>query len=80
MNVAMQKEASFMSFKRNIPGWERAVRAGLGIGLLAVVWIVPLTGLVGWVVGLSGGGMMASAMMGFCPACAMAGRRLPESP
>lgn len=35
MNVAKTKEASFMSFKRNIPGWERAVRAGLGIGLLA---------------------------------------------
>ncbi len=36
MNVANTKEASFMSFKRNIPGWERAVRAARGIGLLAV--------------------------------------------
>lgn len=42
-----------MSFKRNIPGWERAVRAALGVGLLAVVWIMPLTGLVGWIVGLA---------------------------
>jgi hypothetical protein len=80
MNVATQKEASFMSFNRNIPGWERTVRAALGIGLLAVVWIVPLTGLVSWIVGLSGGAMIASAMMGFCPACAVAGRRLPGSP
>lgn len=80
MNVANTKEASFMSFKRNIPGWERAVRAALGIGLLAVVWIMPLTGLVGWVVGLSGAGMMLSSMVGFCPACALAGRRLPEAP
>lgn len=80
MNVANSKEAPFMTFKRNIPGWERAVRAALGVGLLAVVWIVPLTGLVGWVVGLSGGGMALSAAMGFCPACALAGRRLPEAP
>lgn len=80
MNVARTKDASFMSFKRNIPGWERAVRAALGIGLLALVWIIPLTGLVGWAVGLGGGGMALSAVMGFCPACALAGRRLPEAP
>ena len=80
MNVAKPEEASFMSFKRNIPGWERALRAALGIGLLALVWMVPLTSLVGWAVGLGGGVMALSAVMGFCPACALAGRRLPEAP
>lgn len=69
-----------MPLKRNIPGWERALRAALGIALLALVWIVPLAGLLAWVVGLSGAGMMLSALMGFCPACALAGRRLPEAP
>lgn len=80
MNVAITQEASFMSFKRNIPGWERVVRAALGGGLLAIVSIVPLTGLAGWAVGLGGAGMVLSSLMGFCPACALAGRRLPEAP
>lgn len=80
MNVANAGEASFMSFKRNIPGWERAVRATLGIGLHALMWAAPLAGLVAWVVGLSGAGAMLSATMGCCPACALAGRRLPEAP
>jgi hypothetical protein len=30
-----------------------------------------------WILGGSGIGALASALMGFCPACALAGRRLP---
>ena len=64
-----------MLFKPNVPGWERIVRAIVAIGILIAVVIVPLTGAIGWIVGLSGGGLLVSSLMGFCPACALAGRR-----
>jgi len=66
-----------MLFKRNVPGWERIVRAVVAIGLLIAVVAVSLAGMVGWIVGLSGAGLLTSSLLGFCPACALVGRRLP---
>lgn len=69
------KEES-MRLARNLPGWERALRLAAGIGM--VVAGVMLT-LPWWRHGLLiGGGVMIgmTALTGFCPACALAGRRL----
>ena len=63
-----------MNFKRNVPGWERGLRAACGIVLLAVAALMPLTGWPMWAPG--GAGLLVSALAGFCPACALAGRRL----
>ena len=63
-------------FKRNVPGWERALRATCGISLLVVTAVLPLAGWPMWVVLAAGVGLLVSAAMGFCPACAVAGRRL----
>jgi len=37
-----------MGFIRNVPGWERATRALLGICLLGAAALVPLAGWVLW--------------------------------
>jgi hypothetical protein len=69
-----------MVFKRNVPGWERALRAVLGAGLLIAVAAVPLQGIGAWIAGGSGIGLLISSLTGFCPACALAGRRLKDTP
>ena len=61
--------------KRNLPGWERALRLGAGAALaVAVSYGAPsaLVAVLGWgsAVVLAG-----TAGAGFCPACAMMGRR-----
>jgi len=62
-------------FVKNVPAWERVVRiivatAAIAIGLifLAQPW--------NWLVAASGAGFALSGIFGFCPACALAGRRL----
>lgn len=64
-----------MRFKRNVPGWERLVRIAAGLGLIVAVAVVPLAGAAGWAVGLGGGSLVLSSLLGFCPACALMGRR-----
>ena len=63
-------------FKRNVPGWERALRAASGAALLVVAAVLPMTGWPLWAVLAGGAGLLVSALAGFCPACALAGRRL----
>ena len=65
-----------MIFKRNVPSWERGLRAACGIVLLVVAAVLPMTGWPLWAVLAGGVGLLGSAAMGFCPACALAGRRL----
>jgi hypothetical protein len=64
-----------MGFTRNVPGWERAARALLGICLLAAAVLVPLAGWPLWVALAAGATLVGTALAGFCPACAMIGRR-----
>ena len=65
-----------MGFTRNVPGWERAARALLGISLLTAAVLVPLTGWPLWAAIATGASLVVTALAGFCPACAMIGRRL----
>ena len=64
-----------MFYVKNVPNGERVVRvvaglaaAGLGLSLLG--------GMAGWLVAASAAGLVASGLFGFCPACAMVGRKL----
>jgi len=67
-----------MFYRKNLPGWERAMRTIGGIGMIAY----GLSGLSGTTPGylLAGAGAVAIAtgFLGFCPMCAMVGRRLPS--
>jgi hypothetical protein len=63
-----------MVYVKNIPGWERALRIVAGAAALAVPLLMG--GWPGWGLGLGGAGLALSGLFGFCPACAMVGRRL----
>ena len=68
-----------MFYRKNLPGWERAMRVIGGVGMIAY----GLIGLSGTTAGyaIAGGGAVAilTGFFGFCPMCAMVGRRLPSS-
>lgn len=63
-----------MFYVKNVPVWERVLRvaAGAGVALLA---LSRLEGAAG--IGLAAGavGIALTGLVGFCPMCAMVGRR-----
>lgn len=65
-----------MFYTKNVPGWERVVRSIGGIAMI----VGGLMGMPGTLTGklLAMGGLMvvATGFVGFCPACAMLGRKL----
>jgi hypothetical protein len=64
-----------MLYVRNLPAWERWGRGLAGLGL-AVFGVVAQWGtLAGWA--LIGAGVIAllTGFVGFCPMCAMVGRK-----
>jgi hypothetical protein len=63
-------------YRKNLPGWERAVRTIGGIGMIAV-GLLGLSGTTSvYVVAGAGAVAIATGFFGFCPTCAMVGRRL----
>lgn len=66
-----------MLYLKNVPGWERALRTVLGLMSLAfaaVNWGQPLA--VG--AGVVGAVLAGTGLIGFCPMCAMVGRKLDQ--
>ena len=70
-----------MLYRKNLPTWERATRTIAGIAMMACGFLAP--GLGGTPAGLIMSGVGAitllSGLVGFCPACAMVGRKLPSA-
>jgi len=67
-----------MFYVKNVPTWERVLR--VIVGLAVVAWgVLVLGGLWGTVVALSAAGIVMSGLFGFCPACAMVGRKLDKA-
>jgi len=68
-----------MLYRKNLPGWERAARAIAGLAMMGCGFLGP--GLAGTPVGLvlsaAGAMTLLTGFVGFCPACAMVGRKLP---
>lgn len=65
-----------MLYQKNLPGWERALRVVAAVAMIAgglLLW--PGTAL-GWLVAASGAFVGLTGFVGFCPACAMVGRKL----
>jgi hypothetical protein len=67
-----------MLYRKNLPGWERAMRTIGGVAMIAF----GLLGMPGTMAGylIAGTGVVAAltGFFGFCPMCAMVGRRLPS--
>ena len=65
-----------MFYVKNVPSLERIGRVLIGIGLLAgaVWWLGASTR--GWIVGASGLAAMLTGLVGWCPMCAIAGRKI----
>ena len=67
-----------MFYRKNLPGWERLVRIVAGVAMLAC-GLIGLSGLpVGFMIAGVGAITILTGFIGFCPACAMAGRRLSQ--
>lgn len=64
-----------MFYVKNVPAWERVVRVVAGALVIALA-VTFLKGLVAAVVAVSAVGIVVSGLVGFCPACALVGRRL----
>ncbi len=67
-----------MFYVKNVPTWERVLRVAAGLAVVA--WsLLALGGLGGTVLALSAAGIVLSGLFGFCPACAMVGRKLDKA-
>jgi flagellar motor component MotA len=67
-----------MFYVKNVPGWERVVRVVVGL-IAVIVGYSVLGGLWGTILALSAAGIVFSGLVGFCPMCAMVGRRLDKA-
>ena len=79
-----------MFYRKNLPGWERAVRTIGGVvmiayGLFGMPGLLGMPGLpsmpgtmAGYLIAGTGAVATLTAFFGFCPMCAMVGRRLPS--
>jgi hypothetical protein len=61
-------------FVKNVPPWERALRILVAL-VVAVAGMISLSSPWSWVVMGSAIGFAVTGVVGFCPMCALAGRR-----
>jgi DUF2892 family protein len=74
-----QTKGNFMFYRKNLPGWERALRVIAGIVLIAWGWMTFPATMLGYVIMASGATAILTGFFGFCPMCAMVGRKLPTA-
>ena len=68
-----------MFYPKNVPNWERFIRVGIGIALIVVALLQQPFGLIGAIVLIvSGVAMIATGFVGWCPACALVGRKIKQ--
>lgn len=66
-----------MLYQKNLPMWERAIRVMMmGLGLITGGLLGMHGGVAGYLVAAMGGMAIVTGFIGFCPACAMLGRKL----
>ena len=65
-----------MLYVKNVPTMERVIRVMMGLAPLggSLLWLGPTT--AGWVAGAMGMMAALSGLIGWCPMCALAGRKL----
>jgi hypothetical protein len=70
-----QLKAAF--FVKNVPSWERVLRVAVALAV-ALVSLNLLEAAWGWSMATAAVGFGLTGLVGFCPACALVGRQLPE--
>ena len=65
-----------MFYVKNVPAGERALRALMGIAILVAAVAYFGATPIGWGVGAMGAMAAVTGLVGFCPACALVGRKL----
>jgi hypothetical protein len=65
-----------MLYRKNLPTWERWGRGLIGAGLVMLGVTAQWGTLAGWALAGSGAITLVSGFVGFCPMCALVGRRL----
>ena len=64
-----------MLYVKNLPTWERWGRGLGGLGLVVFGVATQWGSVVGWALVATGAVMLLTAFVGFCPMCAMVGRK-----
>jgi DUF2892 family protein len=67
-----------MIFRKNLPGWERTMRVVLGAIMIEYGLVGLPAGPFGYAIAAGGGIAIITGFFGFCPMCAMVGRKLPS--
>jgi hypothetical protein len=67
-----------MFYVKNVPNGERVLRVVAGLVAIAI-GLFGIGGLAGIALALGAAGIVASGLFGFCPACALVGRRLDKA-
>lgn len=67
-----------MLFKKNLPVWERTLRSVAGLSMIAggLLGRGFAGDAVGYIVAAAGVMTLLTGFVGYCPACAVAGRTL----
>jgi len=68
-----------MFYVKNVPSWERVARVLGGLLMVACGLIGLASMLVGYLIAAWGVVTILTGFFGFCPMCAMAGRKLPTA-
>jgi len=64
-----------MFYVKNVPNWERVLRVVVGLAVI-ILSLKLLSGIAGILIAVSAAGIVVSGLVGFCPMCAMLGRKL----
>ena len=68
-----------MFYPKNVPNWERVIRIGLGVVLIAIALLQQSFGQIGAIVLIASGVfVIATGFVGWCPACALVGRKIKQ--
>jgi hypothetical protein len=67
---------SAMFFQKNLPLWERVLRTVVGLAVVLAAFMLPMADVLKWLLAASGASFVAMGFVGFCPMCAMFGRKL----
>lgn len=65
-----------MFYTKNVPGWERVLRILIGIASLGFAIMSWGSSTLAVGAGIAGAMMAMTGLFGFCPMCAMMGRKL----